>query len=107
MRRLHAGILVKNHHFSTFRSGIFIGIALPALVAGLYHSLYHESFPLFTRVIMDVVRFPAEDQGCYSWMGRIAVRVRHNPDTRFVFTLDWHQLTGMVPLTYKLRVYIR
>jgi hypothetical protein len=40
MRRLHAGILVKNHHFSTFRSGIFIGLAVPALAAGLYHSMY-------------------------------------------------------------------
>jgi hypothetical protein len=56
---------------------------------------------------MGVVRFPAEDQGCYSWMGRIVVRVRHNPDATFVVALDWHQLTGVVPLAYKLRLHIR
>lgn len=36
MARLRAGSSVKSHHFSVFKSGAFIGLALPALVAGLY-----------------------------------------------------------------------
>lgn len=47
MRRLHAGALAKNHHFSTFRSGLFVGLALPALVTGLYHSIYQDSSQMY------------------------------------------------------------
>lgn len=36
MARLRAGSSVKSHHFSVFKSGAFMGLALPALVAGLY-----------------------------------------------------------------------
>uniref|UniRef100_A0A8H7XW23 Uncharacterized protein n=1 Tax=Psilocybe cubensis TaxID=181762 RepID=A0A8H7XW23_PSICU len=34
-KRLRAGNSSKSHHFSTFRSGAYIGIALPALIEGL------------------------------------------------------------------------
>ncbi|KAF9458972.1 hypothetical protein BDZ94DRAFT_1172556, partial [Collybia nuda] len=36
MTRLRAGSYVKSHHYSVFRSGAFMGLALPALVSGLY-----------------------------------------------------------------------
>ena len=35
---LRAGARVKSHHFSTWRSGMFLGLALPVLVSGLYLS---------------------------------------------------------------------
>lgn len=31
----------KTHHFSTFRTGLLLGLALPALVDGLYLSELH------------------------------------------------------------------
>ena len=35
MRRLRAGNMHKNHHFSAFRTGIMLGLAVPALMDGL------------------------------------------------------------------------
>jgi hypothetical protein len=36
MASLRATTTSKSHHFSTFRSGLLLGLALPALVSGLY-----------------------------------------------------------------------
>lgn len=33
-KRLRGGYTSKNHHFSTFRSGLFIGAAIPAIIDG-------------------------------------------------------------------------
>jgi hypothetical protein len=33
-KRLRGGYTSKNHHFSTFRSGLFIGVAIPAFIDG-------------------------------------------------------------------------
>ncbi|KAJ8503472.1 hypothetical protein ONZ45_g10826 [Pleurotus djamor] len=41
--RLRANGQVKSHHFSTFRSGITLGLALPALVSGIYMSFQPET----------------------------------------------------------------
>jgi hypothetical protein len=41
MKRLRAGAYSRSHHLSTFRSGLLLGISLPALVAGLYQSAYY------------------------------------------------------------------
>jgi len=38
MASLKAGAKTKSHHFSTFRSGIMLGTAIPAFVVGLYES---------------------------------------------------------------------
>ncbi|KDQ58685.1 hypothetical protein JAAARDRAFT_128396 [Jaapia argillacea MUCL 33604] len=38
LERLRAGSRQKSHHFSTFRSGLAIGLAVPALVSGIYQS---------------------------------------------------------------------
>ncbi|KAF8155818.1 hypothetical protein B0H34DRAFT_659437, partial [Crassisporium funariophilum] len=35
LRRLRAGTSSKSHHFSTFRSGLLIGLAIPAVIDGL------------------------------------------------------------------------
>ncbi|KAI4524266.1 hypothetical protein K525DRAFT_194341 [Schizophyllum commune Loenen D] len=40
MARLRVGTSQNSHHFSTFRSGMAIGLALPALVAGIYDSTF-------------------------------------------------------------------
>ncbi|KAL0960089.1 hypothetical protein HGRIS_011733 [Hohenbuehelia grisea] len=45
MTRLRAGKFHKSHHFSTFRSGMLLGLAVPAFVSGLY-----QSFQSSTRV---------------------------------------------------------
>ncbi|KAF7983207.1 hypothetical protein HWV62_23478 [Athelia sp. TMB] len=39
MNRLRAESQHKSHHFSSFRSGIALGIAVPAIVSGIYHAL--------------------------------------------------------------------
>ncbi|KAF5381280.1 hypothetical protein D9615_008351 [Tricholomella constricta] len=44
MTRLRAGFTTKSHHYSVFRSGILLGLALPAFVSGL-----HASFQQSTR----------------------------------------------------------
>lgn len=38
MTMLRGGYASKTHHFSTFRSGMMIGLALPAFVDGIYKS---------------------------------------------------------------------
>ncbi|KAF9525090.1 EXS family-domain-containing protein, partial [Crepidotus variabilis] len=38
LRRLRAGGKSKSHHFSTFRTGVLLGLALPAFVEGLFVS---------------------------------------------------------------------
>ncbi|KAF5357202.1 hypothetical protein D9756_006620 [Leucocoprinus leucothites] len=43
MDRLRGGIRTKTHHFSTLRSGILIGAAIPALASGLYYSFLEET----------------------------------------------------------------
>jgi hypothetical protein len=45
MARLRAGSYVKSHHFSAFKSGLFLGLALPALVSGLYQGKQKLRFP--------------------------------------------------------------
>ncbi|KAF5345945.1 hypothetical protein D9758_011435 [Tetrapyrgos nigripes] len=42
-KRLRAGTFHKTHHFSTFRSGILLGVALPVLVSGIYQSFQSEA----------------------------------------------------------------
>ncbi|EPS95666.1 hypothetical protein FOMPIDRAFT_1131990 [Fomitopsis schrenkii] len=37
--RLRSGATHKSHHFSTFRSGLMLGLSVPALVDGLYRSM--------------------------------------------------------------------
>ncbi|KAF9060164.1 hypothetical protein BDP27DRAFT_432124 [Rhodocollybia butyracea] len=41
--RLRAGGLFKTHHFSTFRSGMLIGIGIPALISGIISSFQAET----------------------------------------------------------------
>ncbi|TRM63672.1 EXS family-domain-containing protein, partial [Schizophyllum amplum] len=38
MARLRSGTSQKSHHFSSFRSGIYLGLALPPLISGIYFS---------------------------------------------------------------------
>ncbi|CAE6434658.1 unnamed protein product [Rhizoctonia solani] len=40
--RLRATARQSTHHFSTFRSGMLVGLALPALAMGIYYSLQEE-----------------------------------------------------------------
>ncbi|CAL1699593.1 unnamed protein product [Somion occarium] len=43
VQRLRGGIDHRNHHFGTFRSGLFLGLAIPALVDGLYLSFQPDT----------------------------------------------------------------
>ncbi|KZT71877.1 hypothetical protein DAEQUDRAFT_665215 [Daedalea quercina L-15889] len=38
--RLRSGTTHKSHHFSTFRSGVLLGLGIPAFVDGLVKSAY-------------------------------------------------------------------
>lgn len=38
------GLQRKTHHFSTFRTGVLLGLALPAFVDGLYLSAHSVTF---------------------------------------------------------------
>ncbi|PPQ97841.1 LOW QUALITY PROTEIN: hypothetical protein CVT26_012937 [Gymnopilus dilepis] len=38
--RLRAGNTRKSHHFSAFRSGLYVGLAIPALAYGLYNDFW-------------------------------------------------------------------
>ncbi|KAF9568303.1 hypothetical protein CPC08DRAFT_625650, partial [Agrocybe pediades] len=46
-RRLRAGNSSKSHHFSTFRAGAYIGIALPAFIDGLVKGAAYYYFHTF------------------------------------------------------------
>ncbi|KDR80317.1 hypothetical protein GALMADRAFT_62135, partial [Galerina marginata CBS 339.88] len=41
-RRLRAGNSTKSHHFSAFRSGVYVGLAIPALIEGLLTSTFTQ-----------------------------------------------------------------
>ncbi|TFY58647.1 hypothetical protein EVJ58_g6292 [Rhodofomes roseus] len=41
--RLRSGATHKSHHFSTFRSGLLLGLGIPALVDGLYRSFQPDT----------------------------------------------------------------
>ncbi|KAI3608133.1 signal transduction protein [Moniliophthora roreri] len=43
MAALRGTSLRKTHHFSTFRSGVMLGLAIPALVSGIYESFQPET----------------------------------------------------------------
>ncbi|EAU89280.2 EXS family protein/ERD1/XPR1/SYG1 family protein [Coprinopsis cinerea okayama7 len=43
MKRLRGGTRVKSHHFSTYRSGFLMGLAIPAVVSGLFHAFQEET----------------------------------------------------------------
>ena len=45
MARLRGGANHTSHHFSTFRTGMALGLAIPALVAGLYQSESYDVDP--------------------------------------------------------------
>lgn len=38
MKRLRGGARMKSHHFSTWRSGLLLGLAVPAIVSGFCHA---------------------------------------------------------------------
>ncbi|KAI0763436.1 hypothetical protein BD413DRAFT_484224, partial [Trametes elegans] len=38
LARLRGGAKHTSHHFSTFRTGMYLGLAIPALADGLYRS---------------------------------------------------------------------
>lgn len=37
--RLRAHFQPRNHHFSTFRTGIMVGLSIPPIVAGIYEGI--------------------------------------------------------------------
>ncbi|OBZ67468.1 Phosphate transporter PHO1 [Grifola frondosa] len=43
MARLRGGFHHKSHHFSTFRTGLTLGLAVPALVGGIYQSFQQDT----------------------------------------------------------------
>lgn len=43
MKRLRGGHLMKSHHFATFRSGLLLGVAIPAIVAGCVEAFKPET----------------------------------------------------------------
>ena len=43
MQRLRSGGNYTSHHFSTFRTGMALGLAVPALADGIYQSTYNGS----------------------------------------------------------------
>ncbi|KAI0631231.1 SPX domain-containing protein [Trametes polyzona] len=50
LARLRGGAKHTSHHFSTFRTGMFLGLAVPALADGLYRS---QSFVILRRGLND------------------------------------------------------
>ncbi|THU92838.1 EXS-domain-containing protein [Dendrothele bispora CBS 962.96] len=58
-KRLRAGTFYKVHHFSTFRSGLLLGVALPALVSGIYQCGYsreHNWLGWFVVLLQHLLR---------------------------------------------------
>lgn len=47
--RLRAGNTRKSHHFSAFRSGLYVGLATPALAVGLFNGLFPSNSLLIVR----------------------------------------------------------
>ena len=43
VQRLRGGSDHRTHHFSTFRSGLLLGLAVPALVSGIYLSYQEQT----------------------------------------------------------------
>lgn len=61
--RLRASMRDRSRHFSTFRSGLFIGLSLPALISGIYES---KLTFLHTDELPTPSRLSRPHQGCHS-----------------------------------------
>ncbi|KAI0918737.1 hypothetical protein AcV5_002647 [Taiwanofungus camphoratus] len=89
MARLRGGAQQKSHHFSTFRSGMMLGFAIPAFVDGLYQSFQPETRAeitgwdglLFVYAIMLV---PV----VFSFLVGLNVLVWHNARINYVFIFE-------------------
>ncbi|KAF7763567.1 hypothetical protein Agabi119p4_8104 [Agaricus bisporus var. burnettii] len=91
MGRLRGGARTKTHHFSTFRSGLLIGVGLPALAAGIYQStldISYDSIEAFDALlyIYGVLFIPV----CFSLLVglNVVVWARSRVNYSFIFEFD-------------------
>ncbi|KAH6918027.1 SPX domain-containing protein, partial [Coprinopsis sp. MPI-PUGE-AT-0042] len=55
MKRLRGGTRIKSHHFSTWRSGLLLGLAIPAIISGFFHAFEErtmEAMPAWEALMM-------------------------------------------------------
>ncbi|KAI0077379.1 hypothetical protein K474DRAFT_1596224, partial [Panus rudis PR-1116 ss-1] len=105
IQRLRGGTQHKSHHFSTFRSGLYIGLALPALVHGLYLSEYYlRNIPLHAE---HVIRLPRRCPRKPSWMGWTTFRLLDFPGSCRFYATRWAEPPGLVVCSYQLRFHFR
>ncbi len=69
--RLRAVGKHKSHHFSTFRSGLYLGMGLPALISGIYQSLFSRclwmSRGMISYLLSSIGFQPETRQAIVSW----------------------------------------
>ncbi|KAJ7906260.1 EXS family protein/ERD1/XPR1/SYG1 family protein [Mycena leptocephala] len=105
LNRLRSGPQHKSHHVSTFWPGLFVGLAVPALVSGLYHSKENR---FYSKIhCSDPPRLPREYPRFHPGMGCTSACVRCLPHTRCLLGFSWFQSIGVVAIEDKLCFYIR
>jgi len=105
MRRLRSGNMHKNHHFSTFRTGIMIGLAIPALADGLVKGL--DSAKAFDLTLMAYFSLSVFDARKYPCLGCSSFCLCGYPHPGPLLHLGGCQLAGLGPSSHQLRFYLR
>ena len=107
--RLRASISQKNHHLSTFRTGLYLGLAIPALADGVYRCtlLLLLLFVKVGRVLFGYkYSFPTGGQGQLA-MGSFVICLCDVSDSVCICSARGYQYLGLESVSYKLSVHFR
>lgn len=91
MARLRGGVRANSHHLSTFRSGLLLGLAIPALAEGICLSTLSFGRPSSHDGCFNFCpfRFPAQYTRCHSCMGWFIVCLLCVLSSRGVLAACW------------------
>lgn len=107
LNRLRLDASAKSHHLSTFRSGIYLGLALSALTIGIYQCMCRtltKPAPAPTPILY---RLPSEYEEHLEGVEGPSLHIRNTGDAHPTFAAYWCQYQCMGSRTDKLSVYLR
>jgi hypothetical protein len=107
MTRLRAASQLRSHHLSTFRSGLGLGLAVPALVSGVYQSKFiSSSFGCTFLIPPPTPRLPAGQTSRNPCVATLAVHLLRVLDPGVVFAAGWYKLVDLLGCENQLRLHI-
>ncbi|KAI0760361.1 hypothetical protein C8Q74DRAFT_1208005 [Fomes fomentarius] len=108
LARLRGGAKHTSHHFSTFRTGMALGLAIPALVSGIYQSESQYSLVLRQPMMLNVWhRLPTRNPSRDTRVGRPAVHIWDILRTDVLRASRRSEPAGLVACSYQLCLHFR